>query len=119
MISDRDIFKISSILFAISFSILVLIAVFTTPKYIPLRKINSGIIGHTIKTSGTVKYIYSKNGNYFITLENVTRMKIVFFSSQARNNDMRSVKKNMTIEVIGKVSKYKGELEIIGEQINI
>ncbi len=119
MMSDKEIFKISAILFFMSFIALIVLASITKIKYVPIRKINDDMIGRTLETSGTVKYIFSKDGNYFITLENFTTIKVVFFSSQAKRNDMREIRKGMNVTVVGKVNEYKGEIEILGQGINI
>ncbi len=111
MMSDRDIFTISAVVFFIGISLLVA-AKFISPPYVPLRKINSALIGKTVTTSGTVKYVYSRNGVYFITLENESRMTVVFFRKVY-------APKGRAVSVVGKVNKYRGSIELIGEKINI
>jgi len=109
MMSDSDIFKIAAFIFFIGFSAM-LISYLMKPKYIPLRKINDDVEGKFIRTSGNVKYAYSRNGITFITLENVSRINVVFFRRIR-------VEKGENVSICGKVSKYRGRLEIVGSKI--
>lgn len=111
MMSDGDIFKLSAVVFFIGI-LLLIAAKFMSPPYVPIRRINSALIGKTITTSGTVKYVYSRNGVYFITLENESRITVVFFHKVY-------APKGRAVSVVGKVNKYRGSIELIGEKINI
>ncbi len=117
MITNEDIFKVAAVVFSIGFVSSIAILVLTKPLYVPVKDIDRNLLGHRVETSGTIKYIYSRNGHYFLTLENQSRIKVVFFSTQAKRNNLQSFRKGDAITVVGKVNEYKSEIEIIGEQI--
>jgi len=71
-----------------------------------------GEVGEYVCTQGTVRYFYKKENFCLLTLENNScSVKVVSFDCK------NYFKKGETLYVIGKVSYYKGEKEIVAERI--
>ena len=67
-------------------------------------------LDETIKIKGIVKSYYIKDGITFVKIEKQQLIPVVFFEEV-------NLEKNKKIEIIGEVSKYNNEFEIIGKEI--
>jgi len=106
------------------FSILGLVGLFviinfTSPLTIGIGEINEEMIGSIISTRGTVKSVrFHEEGHVFLTLsDGKSKIKAVIFSSTARKIDVEKLKRGVNVSVTGRVSEYKGGLEIIVESL--
>lgn len=115
MISDDSLLKASVILSVTGIAALFALSFLLEPQKVTPDEITSEMIGNIVEVSGVVDEISIKEGNIFITLG---VMRIVMFKKQAsRDPVVYDIENGNKITVRGKVSIYKGELEVIAEGI--
>lgn len=99
---------------SLALSLTGIIALFFVVQMLEPTKItalNESHIGKIVSINGTIKSLAIKDGNFFITLDDGTR--VVAF----RNAKMDEVKRGDKVLVIGKAQLYRNEPEIIAEEI--
>ncbi len=104
---------------AIGLTGLILVYIFTTidkPVFKKVSTLSKKNIGEFVSLRGKIENVFLKKENLFFEINDGQKIKIVFF--KATNKQILKAKKNSFKTVIGKVEKYKGELEIIGREIN-
>jgi aspartyl/asparaginyl-tRNA synthetase len=122
VLSDDQIIKIS-LVFSFAGIIALFILVLTTePGFVEINSIDSSMLGENVKTVGYVKGAFESNGHVFLTLEDggpaSKSIKVVMFKRDAEKQpNIYSVRKGDNITVLGKISIYKGELEIIARKV--
>jgi len=106
------------ILIVTSLTFLFLFSSINEFEVVNIEKINKSYIGKKVLVEGKIKSIKNSNGNYFLKLYN-SDIQIVFFKSTVEKNSEKflNLKENKIVKIIGKVSEYKGNLEIIGKDI--
>ena len=65
-----------------------------------------------VKIRGIVRKVNFRDGTSFIEIEKKQLIPVVFFEEV-------SVEEEDLVEIIGRVTKYKGEYEIIGKEIKV
>lgn len=92
-----------------------LLIYFLSISYVPTHAKTKDIGKKVWFTGRIVKVYYHKNGHIFLTLKNKTYVKVVIFSSVAENlgKKLFYLKKGNLLKVLGRLSEYKGKLEII------
>lgn len=86
-------------------------------KPIPLSigEINESIMEKRVEINGRVDWRYEKNSVLLFNLFDGNRVKVVKFQPSAGEKFL--VQKNSFLKVVGRVQEYKGELEIVAEEI--
>jgi len=86
------------------------------PQKMEIAEITDTDVGKPIAASGSVASIYSRNGNWFLTLCSRTCIKAFVPAGTAKKMnasvDLRALKKGAWISFGGRVQEYKGELEL-------
>ncbi|MEM5811738.1 MAG: exodeoxyribonuclease VII large subunit [Candidatus Aenigmatarchaeota archaeon] len=82
---------------------------------VKINDINESFLGKKIVAEGKVKNIRNYKGHYFLEFYN-SNITVVFFKNNV-NEKVVSLTANKEVKVIGIVSMYKNNLEIIGEDI--
>lgn len=84
-------------------------------KSTQIEKIGEENIGEKVKLVGIIKNLNINSGNAFFRLENNSKINSVYFKPGIEQ--LSILRENQLIEVIGKVSFYKGKLQIIIEKV--
>lgn len=118
MISDAQLMRVSLIISVIGIIALFLIVQFIEPAKVRVSEIDDSMNGQIIATEGMIKEMTKMGGNFFITLYDEKDIAVVMFKIQAEKNDfVYQMKNGDWIRVEGKVAIYRGDLEIIAENI--
>ena len=123
IMEDEKIFKIAIFIALVGLIGMIISAGSITPREVKIKEINKGMIDEKITVTGFVEDIKkSKTGRAsFITLNDGTgRITIVIFESVKneieRSNLNMEMLKYKKIKITGRVSEYKGSMEIILEE---
>jgi len=86
---------------------------FTEPKIIKISSINQKYLDNQVKIIGISSAINTYKSNFTsFTLEDATgKINIICSCS--------NIKENQTLEIVGKISKYQGKLQIQADKIII
>lgn len=119
MLKDETIAQICFIVASLSLILLYFATIHSQPKTIGIENITKSLIGENIRTVATVDRVFYHKGHVFIILEhNGKRIKVVFFENIAKQfPELYNIEKGDSVEVVGKVEEYKGELELIGKRL--
>jgi len=113
MITDEQIIFSSIVVVLVGIFLLYIFVESIEPKYV--TELDDSLIGVTVKVNGTINKIKEINGHCFIEIDDI---KVVVFSNIAKRYPyVYNLSKNDFINVVGEVSKYKGELEIIAKEV--
>lgn len=116
---DKNLLRISILTSIIGLISLFFITSFTQAQTIRISDIDDSYIGKTVSVQGEITSIFNAKGHYFISLKDGQTIKVVIFSNNADKLNVHSLEKGDKIDVLGKVDKYKGELEILPKDIEI
>ena len=87
------------------------------PQKKDIEEIADSDSGKHVVVHGALSSVYSRNGNWFLTLCRKTCMKAFIPSGTARKMeggiDLRALKKGAWISFSGTVKEYKGDLELV------
>ena len=120
MITDKQLMKVCIVIAILGFAFLFVVSQFITPEGIKIKDIDDKMIGRIATINGTVNSFSEKDGNIFINLGDDTgNITVVMFQSDAKRFDLSMLKKSSNILVIGKISLYKSELEIIADSMQV
>lgn len=99
--------------------ILFFLVVTIEPKNIKISDIDESMIGYYVTVYGVVssKPIWSEENLFFDLSDGEKSIKVVMFSRDTRKYNELKIRKGNEVVVIGRVSEYKGELEIVAEKI--
>lgn len=89
---------------------------FTAQKPLEVTELSSDMIGEKARLSGIVTSKWVHEGHVFLE---VNKEKVVVFKDQAKKTDLNPyyILKGDRIAATGKVKRYKGELEVIAEEL--
>jgi len=122
MLSDESLTKISFVITIVGVIALYFIVQTTEPNLTPLKDISHDMVGNYVKVVGAVKSIsWHESGHLFITLrDEYDEIKVVMFSKEAKKfAELKEIKKDEQITIIGKIDEYENELEVVAEKIEI
>jgi len=106
---DKNLTKLSLVLAVLGLVMLTIFAYFVAPRDVKINEIGENMLGQTVKITGVVESL-GTGSTIFVTVTDETgKIKVVVFE---RNNINGNVKETGDVSVIGKVSLYKGEIEI-------
>jgi len=120
MVTDEELRKLSLFFSIFGLIGVLVLAYFTTPIEVRLEEVTEEMLGKYVLVKGEVKRMkWSEDGHIFLTLGNEnTRLKVVIFASRASKlKDLRELESGDSILVKGRVSEYRGELEVVAEDI--
>ncbi len=85
---------------------------------IMIGEIDSSMVGSAVNVSGKAVGVYfHKDGHVFFTLDDGTgEIKVVLWKDVAMQMELtgsKRIRNNRTLNIEGRVEKYKGELELI------
>lgn len=115
VISDKTIFRMSAALAAAGIVALAVLAFVWEPQRLSPDEVNAAMAGGIVEVNGTITSISSSEGHVFMSMGG---LRVVMFEKQAKHNPwVYDMKKGDVVGVSGKVAIYKGEVEIIAEEI--
>ena len=110
MISDEALLKLSWAATVVGLIALFLITELMQTEMTRTTDITDSMVGKEVSISGRVKSAYQKDSNLFLTIEDsYGTIKAVWFDAK------KTLEKNSTVKLTGRINKYNGELEIIIE----
>jgi DNA/RNA endonuclease YhcR with UshA esterase domain len=87
------------------------------PTETKIETIESSMIDRLVKISGRIDYIRkSKTGNFYWTVDDGTNITVPILDDKFKN---LGVSNGDTVEVIGLVSEYNGEMEVMPKEIRV
>lgn len=118
----RNLFVYLSLTCSILGLILIYIAsINVQPLTMPIKEINSDLIGRSVKTTGYIVYKNSHpSGHLFLTIEDDEhKIQVPLFSGYLNSINLtnKDFKKGNKISVVGLVDEHKGRLQIIPRKI--
>ncbi|MEM4525252.1 MAG: OB-fold nucleic acid binding domain-containing protein [Methanothermobacter sp.] len=123
MLEDEKIFKIVILIALVGLIGMIVSAGSIMPREVKIKEINKGMIDEKVTVTGFVEEIKnSKTGKAsFITLNDGTgRITVVVFESvknEVERSDLNiETFKYRKIKITGKITEYKGSMEIILEE---
>ena len=109
---DKTFLKIALAWSIIGIFLLILIANYTAPPELNIIELGENM-GKTVVVDGIVdKTTYKKEVSFIDLKDSTGKITVVLF-----DNPAKKVYANDEIKVKGKISEYKGELEIIADEI--
>ncbi|WP_323737317.1 OB-fold nucleic acid binding domain-containing protein [Methanosphaera sp. ISO3-F5] len=113
--NDKKIFKISLITLIIGLMGIILLSGYVNPEKLTIKQINKSKIDNQIELDANIESIIkTKSNTQIIKLKDQTgNINLIIFPS---TNLKTKLIKNQKITVIGRVTQYNGELELILEE---
>lgn len=110
---DKDLKKICLLCTIIGLSLLFIISTTIKPLSLKIIEINPDLINKNIEISGKAIYVKKSEGLTVLKIKDETGIidAVIF--------EKRNINRNQEISLIGKVSRYKGKLQIIANSIEI
>ena len=119
MITDKNLVKICIIVSFIGILLLVLYSWnFSVQKY-DILDIDEDLIGNKIKTQAVVENVSKSGGNYFIDFKDSNLKGFIPSVDSGKINDISNLSTSNVIDIEGKITLYKGGLEIIIQNLEI
>ena len=118
---DEMLMKLSLIISIIGVIALFIFVQFTEPIKVSVSRIDDSMLGQNIEVTGQIESFSAKDGNiFFILNDNTGKIKVVMFERDARRTDGAYIlAEQSNVSVIGKISLYKSEFEVIASTIKV
>lgn len=120
---EREVTRLCAIGAVISVFALYLITANISSSGVNIGEIDASFIGETVNVTGEVKRISHSEGNIFMNIGDESgEIKVVLWEDTIKSIDdnyVKNMKEGVTINLIGEVQMYKGELEIIPMRGNV
>ena len=111
----ESLLKISFIMMFIGLFAIVFLSDYIEPSLMKIQDMNEFMLDEWVKINGTIIDVQNISATLILTLEDDTAsIKVIEYN--AKNLEFSE---GMTAEVLGKVTEYKGELEISASKIII
>ena len=108
----KNVFRICIILGIVGLTLIYASSVYIEPENVEVSEVKPQWNGKQVTVNGTVKQPFKTKGNLFFTLEDSTgTVKVAEFGSN------RTLMPETAINVTGRVTLYRGNLEIIASSI--
>lgn len=115
---DETLLKLSLLTSIIGIILFFIFAQAMETEEFEIESIEKLPVGKNIELFANISSFYVSNGNYFLKISDKTgNITAVMFKQTANKIDISKIKKGQKIRLIGKVSDYKGNLEIIASKI--
>ena len=112
---DKSLFKVSLIISVIGTFLILLISEYSEDKLSNIKDLGKDQLETRVKVEGTVISTRETPGLYILNIRDSTAtIPIVIFREEVLN-----IERGAQIEVTGKLTEYKKELEIIVEEIRV
>lgn len=113
--NDKKIFKISSITLIVGLLGIILLSGYVNPEKLNIKEIDKSKIDNQIELDATIESItITKSNTQIITLKDDSgSINLVIFPSTNFNTKLR---KGSKATIIGRVTQYNGDLELILEE---
>ncbi len=109
---EKTVYKISVFLALIGLTLMYASSLYIEVEETEIGKIEKSWTGRNVKINGNVTSFTKSGGHAFMDVEDVTgKIKVADFDSEI------SLSEGENIEVTGNVELYKGELEVIAQEI--
>ena len=119
-ITDDKLLKIALVTSLIGIIGLIIFTPTIEVKEIDIKDINRGMIDEEVKIDGVIQDISQSKSksNYFLTINDGTgQIQLIIFETQTAELQENHLDihdfKNRKVEVVGKITEYKSELELI------
>ena len=119
-ITDDKLLKIALVTSLIGIIGLIIFTPTIEVKEMDIKDINRGMIDEEVRIDGVIQDISQSNSksSYFLTINDGTgQMQLIIFETQAAELQENHLDitdfKNRKVEVVGKITEYKSELELI------
>jgi len=86
------------------------------PVELGIKEIDSEMEGQRVTVQGRVDWRTETSGTLIFTLNDGAKIKVVKFNSS--EDEQRNVFGGSFVKVIGRVERYRGEIEIVAEQVS-
>ena len=115
-----DLPKFCAIIFIIGVFVLFFLVAVIEPEKTSISDIDQADVGKLVTINAFVKNKILRNGNMFldITEDNQSYIKAIMFENNI-NSEVYKVEQGSYINVIGRVDRYIGEMEIIITKIKV
>ncbi len=115
---DEKIFKIAIITTVIGLIGVIILTGYVNPEQLTIKQIDKTKIDKQVQITATVTdVIQTKTGTQILTLEDDTSsINLVIFPSINVDSNNINQYKNKQVTVIGQVTEYKGQVELILEE---
>ena len=123
--NERNLVKISVIGVSISLVLLYLITSQIFSSSVKIGEIDRSFVGKTVNITGEVTRIFQSKGHVFFDLKDDTgKVKVVLWEDtlellEINNVNTSEIRNGKSINIIGDVQLYKGELEVIPIRGNV
>lgn len=117
--NEKALVKVYVIGVFISLILLYLITLQNFYFYVKIGEIDKSFVGKTVNITGMITGIFEHNGNMFFDLKDDTgKIKVVLWKDtiellNINNVNVSEISNGNTVNIIGNIQLYKGELEII------
>ena len=119
-ITDDKLLKIALVTSLIGIIGLIIFTPTIEVKEMDIKDINRGMIDEEVRIDGVIQDISQSNSksSYFLTINDGTgQMQLIIFETQAAELQENHLDitdfKNRKVEVVGKITEYKSQLELI------
>ena len=87
------------------------------PLDLEISSVEESMIGRLVRINGRIDYIMkSRTGNFYWTVDDGQNITVPILDGKLKKI---SVKQGDVVEIVGLVSKYNDELEIMPKEINV
>ncbi len=115
---DETLLKLSLIISLIGLALLFAFAQAIEAEEVEIADIGKTLIDKNIELFVNIDSFYSSSGNYFLKVSDKTgNLTAVLFKQEASKTDISKLKIGQQVKLSGKVSEYKGNLEVISNKI--
>lgn len=110
---SRLLFKLSLTTALISLILIFIISENLEPRVSNINQLNERSLDSYVKIVGKVKDFRETKGLYIITIEDPTgKVDVIIYKTKSNKVEAEKLKKAQRLEVLGKVSEYKGSIQI-------
>lgn len=114
MIPDRDLLKISAVVFVVGLASLFVISQTITGNVVAVGEIIENMIGEKVSVSGAVSSLQSGATLTMYLADKTGKIKVVMFSPPPETKELKN---GDNVVVAGQINIYRGELEITANSI--
>mgnify|MGYP001576164754 CR=1 FL=1 len=112
---DPNLFKVSLIISVIGTFLILLISEYSEVELTKIQELNKKQLETRVRVEGTILSVRETPGLYILKIKDSSAsIPIIVFKEESLE-----LERNAQIEVIGKLTEYKNEFEIIAEKIKI
>ncbi len=112
---DPNLFKISLIISSIGTFLILLLSEYSEVELTKIQDLNKKQLEARVRVEGNILSIRETPGLYILKIKDSSAsIQIIIFKEEPLE-----LKRGTTVEVIGKLTEYKNEFEIIAEKIKI